>query len=290
MAKRSPHDGLLKSGRLSPADYDRVCAKAKESGCSVETALLESGISLDELGRSLAEHYRKEFVALEPGRTVDEALLKPWSRELWLYHNVAPLAREGGRMVVACENPGDLALVDMIERDFPRAVMKVAVRERIRTYLTGGAAETPAFHLHSPLPGSRRASPPPAPDGTPVDLVSAIESDEEGGVVVLANQLLIKAHREYVEVLQIGPLKDGGLAIRMLKKGTWYDFPALPGGYRQALINRLKLMAGIDPIWRPTPRQGSCVLKDFGGLEVKFRVAVTPRGQGEEDMEIRFDA
>ncbi|RAI43581.1 GspE/PulE family protein [Rhodoplanes roseus] len=128
----------------------------------------------------------------------------------------------------------------------------------------------------------------PAETGETAVLASARAADDidslrdlaSGAPVVRAvNDLLEKAVELRASDIHVGPFRSG-LEIRMRVDGLLRTVPAPAGVLPQALISRIKILAGLDIAERRLPQDGAARLR-LGRDEIDARVAIMPTQHGE---------
>src|SRR5260370_36177455 len=115
------------------------------------------------------------------------------------------------------------------------------------------------------------------------------EIDEtDSGIVRLANQLIIEAFQRGASDIHVEP--DGSknpCGIRLRIDGDCVKFMEIPGVHRNALVQRLKIMATLDISERRKPQDGKIRFKwTKGGVEL--RVATIPTANQNEDEVMRI--
>lgn len=106
------------------------------------------------------------------------------------------------------------------------------------------------------------------------------EAASDAPVIRLVNAMLTRAVDERVSDIHVEPT-DQGLAIRFRVDGRLRSFSqAPPLRMRDAIVSRIKLMAGLDIAERRLPQDGR-IGYAVRGKEVDFRVATTPTSYGE---------
>ncbi|NOY62297.1 MAG: type II/IV secretion system protein [Gammaproteobacteria bacterium] len=111
---------------------------------------------------------------------------------------------------------------------------------------------------------------------------------EDNIVVKLINKVIVDAHHQGASDIHIEPYKDGKKTIiRFRKDGTLIPYFELPGHYRNALVSRIKIMAGLDISERRKPQDGKIDYRKYGSLDIELRVATMPTVGRIEDIVIR---
>lgn len=264
---RLPHDTLVQAGRLSAPALVAAREKAAKMRVSVEHVLrTENGLTAEELGKSLAAHYRTDFVPYRVDLHPLRDAMKGLEIEQWKRHRCVPIAREGRKVVVLMADPSDLPARDHVEAVLGAPLLaKVAFAEDIHRLITGEE---------------------PTTDGVP-DLLSEaavrdLAADPDSAVVVMTNQILLQAWGAKAEEVRIHPREHPALTIRIGE--AWRPLAAIPERFVPPLIRRFKLMAGLEPMNSSKPQEGALEFRlSRGSLSV--RVATQPLTEG---LEIAF--
>jgi type II secretory ATPase GspE/PulE/Tfp pilus assembly ATPase PilB-like protein len=115
------------------------------------------------------------------------------------------------------------------------------------------------------------------------------EIDEtDSGIVRLANQLIIEAFQRGASDIHVEP--DGSknpCGIRLRIDGDCVKFMEIPGVHRNALVQRLKIMATLDISERRKPQDGKIRFKWSKGV-IELRVATIPTANQNEDVVMRI--
>lgn len=98
-------------------------------------------------------------------------------------------------------------------------------------------------------------------------------------VVRAVNDLIEKALELRATDIHIEPFRNA-LTVRMRVDGLLRPVPAPPLGMAQAVVSRIKILAGLNIAERRLPQDGSARLRMAGG-EIDTRVATMPTGHGE---------
>ncbi len=261
---RLPHESLVQAGRLGAPVLAAAREKAAKMRVSVEHILrTENGLTAEELGKSLAAHYRTEFVPYRVDLHPLRDAMKGLDVEQWKQHRCVPIARDGRKVVVLMADPSDLPARDHVEAVLGAPLLaKVAFAEDIHRLITGEE---------------------PVTDGVP-DLLSAdaareLAADPESGVEVMTSQILLQAWGAKAEEVRIHPREHPALTIRI--GDAWRPLAAVPERFLPPLIRRFKLMAGLEPMNSSKPQEGALEYPLSRG-SLSARVATQPLGEGLE--------
>lgn len=112
------------------------------------------------------------------------------------------------------------------------------------------------------------------------DLDRLREAASDAPVIRLVNTLLGRAVDDRGSDLHLEPTADG-LTVRLRVDGRLRALePPVPARLRDAVVSRVKLIAGLDIAERRLPQDGR-IAHSVRGQEVDFRVATTPTSFGE---------
>jgi type II secretory ATPase GspE/PulE/Tfp pilus assembly ATPase PilB-like protein len=80
----------------------------------------------------------------------------------------------------------------------------------------------------------------------------------------------------------------GKTGIRFRKDGALAPYIEIPGGCRRALVERVKVMCGLDVAEQRQPQDGKIDFKKYGPLDIELRVTTIPAMGGVEDVVLRI--
>jgi len=267
---------LLASGKVSIDDLRKVQRVQRERAEPLERLLVELGfISEDDLLTLQAEYYRTSILSSRDFPKEIPAIenIKPG-----FFHQarVCPLAVQDGLLTVAMADPGDLYVLEALEKVTGLQVTRCLARERdIHDALNTYYAETPA---------EERAV------GGEVGEVEYLEEDQEdvehlrdlaseAPVIRLVNVLIARALEQRASDIHIEPFEKE-LRVRYRIDGVLHDVDAPPRKLQAALISRVKLMAKLNIAERRLPQDGRIKLRMLG-REIDLRVSTLPTLYGE---------
>jgi type II secretory ATPase GspE/PulE/Tfp pilus assembly ATPase PilB-like protein len=212
---------------------------------------------------------------------------------MWKKYVCAPVERKPGMLVVAVDDPQDLTRLDGIRAMnlAPRYEFWVGLKHEILQYIAssyGESMETPtesadlAKIIDSLGDGEAEVEEEKKePDDPEID-------ETDSGIVRLANQLIIEAFARGASDIHVEP--DGSnnpCLIRLRIDGDCMKFMDVPGAHRNALVQRLKIMAKLDISERRKPQDGKIRFKYSKGT-IELRVATIPTANGNEDVVMRL--
>jgi type II secretory ATPase GspE/PulE/Tfp pilus assembly ATPase PilB-like protein len=297
-SKPSKFGVLIDKGIVSEKDLEAAVSNARMNNSTVEKVLIEDyNVPREEIGRSLSTYYSAPWFNYDGTQTIPADLKDRVSADIWKKHGAAPVERKPGVLVVAVDDPQDLTRLDGVRAMnlAPRYEFQVAMKHEILAYIAESYGE------QTQQDGSTAESADWAKildslgEGERVELddqernPNEPEIDEtDSGVVKLANQMIIEAFAKGASDIHIEP--DGPrnpCVIRLRIDGECEKFMEIPGPHRNALVQRLKIMAKLDISEKRKPQDGKIRFKYSKGT-IELRVATIPTTNQNEDVVMRI--
>ena len=285
---------LIDKGVLSEKDLEAAVSSARVNNISVEKALIDDfNVPREELGRSLAEYYSAPWFNWDGAQTIPTDLKERVSSDIWKKHVAAPVERKPGVLVIAVEDPQDLTKLDGLRAMnlSPRYEFQVAMKQDILGYIAlsygekvedGSTDSADWAKILDSLGEGEKVELEDVPSAEP-------ELDEtDSGIVKLANQLIIEAFNKGASDIHVepeGPRSPCGIRLRI--DGDCQKFMEIPGPHRNALVQRLKIMAKLDISEKRKPQDGKIRFKYSKGT-IELRVATIPTANQNEDIVMRI--
>jgi general secretion pathway protein E len=227
-------------------------------------------LTANDFADEVARFHRLARVSL-PQLLSATALLKHFSRRFLREMVVFPYQAADGQLRLAVADPTDSACARAAEIALGGPVaIEVASFEDIATALTERLGDDDA----------------PSPDGEAAvsaraeDDIDSLRDLASGAPVVRAvNDLLEKAVELRASDIHIEPFRTG-LVVRMRVDGLLRAVPAPAGALPQAVISRIKILAGLNIAERRLPQDGAARLR-IARSDMDVRVAIMPTQHGE---------
>ncbi|HVR40239.1 MAG TPA: ATPase, T2SS/T4P/T4SS family [Thermoanaerobaculia bacterium] len=296
--KPSKLGGLVDKGVVSEKDIEQAVSSARVNNVTVEQVLIEDfNVPKEELGKSLAAFYSTQFFNYDGSQTIASDLKERVSSEIWKKHVCAPIERKPGQLIVAVDDPQDLTRLDGIRAMnlAPRYEFWVALKQDILAYIAASYGEQVQQDGSTAESADWAKILDSLGEGERVELddqernPNEPEIDEtDSGIVKLANQLIIEAFARGASDIHIEP--DGPknpCTIRLRIDGDCAKFMEVPGAHRNALVQRLKIMAKLDISEKRKPQDGKIRFKYSKGT-IELRVATIPTANQNEDVVMRI--
>jgi len=283
---------LVAQGAINAEQADAGMQHAKETGKRIGEALIDLGI-VDEMQvvKALAAQYGMKYVDLSNEKIrklIDDSAL---DRSVMKKSLVIPLGKSNGKMRMAIHDPMDLEMLDNLRFRLNMDIEPMlATKTQIKGYLegeAGGGGIAAGGSLTEPVKG---------PDQQGSLVTDSIDrsidrsldrsmdrsidvSSEDSPVVKLVNRILDEAVRNRTSDIHIEPMADR-VRLRYRIDGVCAERDNLPKRMQNAILSRLKLMAGMNIAERRVPQDGRIkIYVDEVGID--FRVSACPAYHGE---------
>ncbi|MCD4733996.1 Flp pilus assembly complex ATPase component TadA [bacterium] len=281
---------LIDKGEITSSELEQVVAYRADHDLSFVDAVLDLGI-LDEqtLAAELAQHHDLALVDIV-GLEIDSELLRRVPAEIARKHTLLPLKRRGNRLAMAMYDPDDLAAIDAVSfaTDFdvqPVVCERGAIKQAVETFY---AVQPPpvktASAPTSPPPTTPKPSSPPEVKAPTVEAsgskIALPDSTDEAPIVAFVNNLIDDASRHNSSDIHLEHYAER-FRIRYRVDGMLHEVLSPPAKYRDAIVSRLKIMAGMDIAERRLPQDGAIRFENQGNA-LDVRVSTTPTIYGEK--------
>lgn len=269
---------LLSSGELSPDTLSRARRLAAESDDSLALTLSRLGlVSEQDIADTLAQIlglsqvHAKDFLQAEMFVT---SLSSTFLRQF----HILPFGLDlGGHLLLAMADPGDDYAAHAVALRTGHLVRRCVA---LPTDLDAALDRLLPPAILPPSPDQNRTSTEAqAGSAGNTELERLREAASDAPVIRTVNQLLARAVDERASDLHFEPTSDG-LNVRLRVDGRLRRLPHAPVHMRDAIVSRIKLMAGLDIAERRLPQDGRLAIA-VRGLDVDFRVATAPTQHGE---------
>ncbi|HXI14228.1 MAG TPA: ATPase, T2SS/T4P/T4SS family [Thermoanaerobaculia bacterium] len=291
--KPSKFGGLVDKGVVSEKDLETAVTSARVNNIDVTQVLLEEhNVSKEELGKSLATFYSTQFFNYDGTQTIPADLRDRVGSDVWKKYGCAPIERKAGALVMAVDDPHDLTRLDGIQAMSlaPRYDFWVALKQDIQKYISSSYGEEEVektegeeslTRIMTELGEGEAEVEEEKNDGPEID-------ETDSGIVKLANRLIIEAAARGASDIHVEP--DGAknpCLVRLRVDGECEKYLEIPGAHRNAIVQRLKIMAKLDISERRKPQDGKIRFKYSKGT-IELRVATIPTANGNEDVVMRI--
>jgi general secretion pathway protein E len=250
----------------------KIFEEDRNAACSTVRSIWEScDLSAGEFADQVAAYYRRPRMTL--GQLLaTPALVERFARRFLREAMIFPFDAGGGCFGLAVADPTDFAAQRGAE-----IVLGGPVAVSIASFEDIGAA---LFErLGSDEDGSSASSHVSAPSAVEESIDGLRDLASGAPVVRAVNDLVEKAVELRASDIHIEPMRKG-LTVRMRVDGLLRTVPAPAHALPQALISRIKILAGLNIAERRLPQDGAARL-EAAGLNLDVRVAIMPTQHGE---------
>ncbi len=261
-------DWLVSRGIVTAADIESALVEQRVTGEPLGALLVARGvIDEEDLARALAGLFDLPFRDLVESPPDPEALAR-LPQAFCRRRVVLPVEVDGDNLLVAISDPADVLTLDDAQ------VMAGTQVDAVITSLRQlRAAMEQAFTSGSPAAVSSR----PATSATR-DRVER-PSKDDAHVADFVEHLLDRAVSERASDVHIEP-NEGGLRFRMRVDGVLHDAHDLAPSVPTGVVNRIKILAGLDIAEHRRPQDGRMSFVS-NGRPIDARVATLPTSHGE---------
>ncbi|HCT44105.1 MAG: pilus assembly protein PilB [Phycisphaerae bacterium] len=283
---------LVAQGAINAEQADQGIKHAQQTGKRVGEALIDLGV-IDEMQvvKALAAQYGMKYVDLSNEKIrklIDDSAL---DKSVMKKNLVIPLGKSGGKMRMAIHDPMDLEMLDNLRFRLNMDIEPMlATKSQIKGYLEGEAAGggiAAGGSLTEPAqPTDQQAS--LVTDSIDRSIDRSLDrsmdrsidvSSEDSPVVKLVNRILDEAVRNRTSDIHIEPMEDR-VRLRYRIDGVCAERDNLPKRMQNAVLSRLKLMAGMNIAEKRVPQDGRIKIH-VDDVGIDFRVSACPAYHGE---------
>jgi len=264
---------LVDWGVCTPAATNEAIEHAHIEGLKIGEALVALELaSEDDVTKALANQFDMEFIDLDQNvivptelNLIDETLIKR--------HQILPLSMEEGRLKVLITDPLDLETLDMLRFRLNCELntclaSKSKMREFIRQFIGSSQSIDKALEEFDDETLTV--------DGEDID---GPVNEESAPIIRLVTMLLTEAVNTRASDIHIEPMNNR-VRVRYRTDGVCVIRDDIPKRTQGPVLNRIKIMAGIDLAERRLPQDGRIKMR-IGGDDIDFRVSSLPSYHGE---------
>jgi type II secretory ATPase GspE/PulE/Tfp pilus assembly ATPase PilB-like protein len=292
--KPSKYGLLVDKGLVSEKDIENAVSSARVNQIDVAKILVEDyRVPKEEIGRALSQFYNCAF--WEPtGKPIPDDIKSRLTSDFLKKNMCAPIEKKEGTLLVGVEDPYDLTRLDAIKAMnlAPRHDFVVALRGDILDYIRSSYGETTATAEEQDLGriimelGSGEDDDQEEQQNDPSAPPEIDETDS--GIVKLCNQIITDAYNRGASDIHVEPYgKQAPTQVRLRIDGDCVKYLEIPAPHRNAVVQRLKIMAKLDIAEKRKPQDGKIRFKGSMGT-IELRVATIPTSGGNEDVVMRI--
>lgn len=284
---------LLGWGLINQKQLDEGLAKATKSGMRIGEALIDLGaVKDDQVAKALAHQQGMEYVDLAGAGIAGKVDPKLIPEEMVKKHLILPLSKSNGRLQLVIHDPMDLELLDMLRFRLNVEVdPKLSSRSQIKWFIENKLNQQEG----KPAMGSLTADVKMVEAGKSLVTASIDKSidksvdrsvdksidiaGDDAPIVKLVTRMIVEAVKMRASDIHIEPMADR-VRLRYRIDGVCMERDNLPKRMQNAVLSRVKLMAGMNIAEKRVPQDGRIKLP-IDEKQVDFRVSACPSYHGE---------
>ncbi len=282
-------DFLLEEAIVSPEEVTRAISSARENandpikGDPVSVLMDAYKVPAKAMQASLSRYYMTDFLAFDKTRIIPLDLFKGSNTEYFKRNFIIPLELKENCLTILLSNPFNTDLIREIKEIYmaKRSRLFVGFRKDILSYIDHAAGVAPD---KAQTRKSTQISTAKTGGGKDEDILN------EGAplVVQVLNKLILDAYQRGVSDIHIEPgIGEQKTTVRFRKDGACFQHTQIPASLTPAIINRTKIMAGLNISEHRFPQSGKIRLK-YGDSVCELRVETTPTVGSKEDVVMRI--
>ncbi len=263
---------LLDSGAVTADQVEQARIESDRTGERLDQALIRMGlVSARTVLEALASQLAMDIVDLADYEPTPEVTAMIPSRQVFRLQCV-PIADDGVRLRLATSDPLQLAELDEL---------RVLTGREIDLVLADDEDLRGLIRRHYGVAGDTLEALGGDDDDVQATADPAEDQAQEASVIKLVRDLLIEAIRERATDVHIEPYEHS-LAIRYRIDGVLSPagVPPTVNRFRDAIVSRLKIMAGLNVAEHRRSQDGRIAMRHDGRM-FDLRVSVIPMVHGE---------
>ena len=270
---------LVRGGVVTRDQLSEAQKKERENGSSITREIVRLGYTSEQiLGEFLAKQFGIETVDLIPGE-IDDAVFSLVPPQILQKHQLVPYKLLASTLTVAMSDPTDLVAINEVKFVTGYGVRAVlATPSSIKKTLDqrfGGVSYDDVLKKFGD--GEMEV----VQESDDVNLQELQQATMDAPVVTLVNAILADAAKRRCSDIHIEPYEKV-FRVRFRIDGVLQEIMSPPLRLKNALVSRLKVMAGLDIAERRLTQDGRIKLKMGMGGELDIRVSILPTLFGEK--------
>jgi len=265
---------LVEWGVVTPAGIDEAIEHARNENLRIGEALIALGLADEtDVTKALASQYDMEYYDLDRniGGVPTGVHLIP--EELIKRHLVLPLTREDNRLKVVITDPLDLETLDMLRfRLNCELETCLASRTQMREFINRFVRSD--VSIDTEIQKIEQST-----EEEIAEQTAEVLTEDSAPIIRLVTMLITEAVKLRASDIHIEPMADR-VRVRYRIDGVCLQRDNIPKRMQGSVINRIKIMAGIDLAERRLPQDGR-IKMNVAGSPIDFRVSSLPAYHGE---------
>jgi len=285
-SRKGKFDYLLKNQILTQKELAKAITTAREKNISIIDILIdELKISKKDVAEALSRYYDLPLIQYSEKLPIPGELLVGLKVGFMKNNTWVPIRMEKDEIVIAIDNPEDMQRVDEIRTLFARRKIKLAfalkddILKIIGLFTSDHKEMSSIDDILSKL----------QTEDAEIEDETGSVSEESSAVVQLVNKIILDACARGASDIHLEPYPGRqNTQVRIRVDGACNLYQTIPFSYKNAVVSRIKIMAGLDISERRKPQDGKIAFKKYGGKDIELRVATVPTQGALEDVVMRI--
>ncbi len=281
---------LVAQGVIDAQQVDQGLKKANEDSIRIGEALVELGLASDhQILKALAAQHGIKYVDLNNEKIAKLIDKEAIEASVMKKHLVLGMGKSGSKMRVAIHDPLDLQVLDNLRFRLNCDIEPLlATKAQLQDIIVGGESSEAGGGIS--LSGPQQSL---VTDSIDRSIDRSLDrsmdrsidvASEDSPIVKLVSRVLDEAVRLRTSDIHVEPMADR-VRLRYRVDGVCSERDNLPKRMQNAVLSRLKLMAGMNISEKRIPQDGRIKIHvDLGEPEptpIDFRVSACPAYHGE---------
>ena len=275
-------DILVKENIISQADLDKALIEQKDTREKLGHVLIKQGsVGENDLVKAFSLQLGHDHILEEDMFLANEEIVQLIPEDFAVQNNVLALNKSGETLVVAMEDPDDLAVTDSLKdltslnidvRVAGRSAIQSAIEKHYGKIKKSGEVESAISNI-SIVKGNEE-------DGDELDLGTEEVSAEDAPFVKLVNLILNEAIKEDSSDIHIEPGREN-VSVRIRVDGVLLQIMTPPMSSLNGMVTRIKILSKLNIAEHRLPQDGRMKIK-LKDRDIDVRVSILPTVHGEK--------
>ena len=282
----NPLEILLERGEVTETFARQVEEKIQETNQSLETTLIELGVSRDLVRTVFAEYYQVPAFIISEGFSIPEEILTYVPEESAIHYRLIPLKIEEEVLIVGVNDPENLQIREVL--NFVSAKYDIAFKfvfmldadiKKVHEFYSNlkGEVTDALTSLEGELNAEIAAG---VEEASPQDKKAMEHIEEDAPVTKIVATILRYAVDGSASDIHVEPTEKK-IVVRFRVDGELTTSLELPMNVHMAVVARIKILSSMRLDEKRKPQDGR-FSATFDGRKIDFRVSVLPTSHGEK--------
>ena len=279
-SKKKLGEILAGAGMVSQDDANKAAKAGKKSNKRIGEVLIDEGkVKADQVAQALAKQFGFEYVDPNAEPHASQVNLDAIDKQLIKKYLVLPMGEANGKLQLIVHDPMNMELMDNLRFRLNKDLdLKIASRDGIKRFLDAKESGTaPVAAEQSLVTDSIDRTIERSVDRSMDKSIDV--AGEDSPVVRLVNRILSEAVRIRASDIHVEPFADR-VRLRYRIDGVCVERDNLPKRMQNAILSRLKLMAGVNIAEKRIPQDGRIKLP-VDDTNIDYRMSSCPAYHGE---------